>query len=124
MLTLYRYLSNLKNTRGILIYEGVPICHTLELPYFQNQKYVSCIPQGDYDVHKSTSALHGSCFRFSYVPYRSGILIHAGNNPSNTRGCILPGLDVSASGVIYSRKAMDRLLTILPDALTLTVKGI
>lgn len=124
MLYLTRYLHLSTQTRGILTYYDVPLCHTLELPELNNQPQISCIPKGLYNVHKSHSSLHGLCLRFSFVPGRSGILIHAGNTIKDTRGCILPGLDVSQTSVIYSRKAMIRLLDTLPDAFTLTIKEI
>lgn len=122
MLLLTRYISTSKMIRGILSYEDVPLCHTLELPYLNNKNSISAIPYGLYPIHKSNSAGHGLCFRFSYVPNRSGILIHAGNTLNDTKGCILVGLDASHSGLIYSRKALDRLLLQLPDACDLLIK--
>jgi len=122
MLTLNRYISDLKQTRGILLFKGVPLCHTLELPNLQNQHNISCIPVGTYNAHKSTSSLHGPCIRLAYVSCRSGILIHPGNNLSHTRGCILPGLDLTASSVLSSTAAMQRLLNHLPDQFKLEIK--
>lgn len=114
MITLYRFVSDHFSTRGVLFDGNRPLCHTLELPWNNNEQNISCIPDGFYSVHRSTSALHGPCFRFSYVRGRSGILFHAGNTIEDTRGCILVGLDCNSVSVLHSRMAMDRLFNSLP----------
>lgn len=98
--------------------ESTDFC-TLELPYKNNQRNVSCIPCGKYKVSKRFSEKYGNHFKVENVPNRSDILIHVGNYPSDTRGCILIGTDIrdiNADGkneVVNSKFAMKRLLTIL-----------
>lgn len=123
MYMLARYYSDFYVTRGILCApRGYTICHTLELPWKDNIRNLSCIPVGVYDVVKSESAKFGSVFRVQSVKDREGILFHVGNSLKDTRGCILPGLDVSDSGLLLSRFAMDRLLHVLPSSFQLTIK--
>jgi hypothetical protein len=97
---------------------------TLELPYLENQKEISCIPTGEYIVNRVTSPKFGVTYLLDDVPNRSSILIHSGNYASglkkDTSGCILVGLryeDINLDGnldVVESRKAMDLLRMVLP----------
>ncbi len=68
----------------------------LELPYKDNLKNVSCIPEGVYTVYKSSyvnsKGKNRKCFRFKSVPNRSGILIHIGNYTFEIAGCLLVGM--------------------------------
>lgn len=121
---LLRTISTPLFTKGVLLYDNDVLCHTLELPWNDNQRNVSCIPQGIYDCYHSTSLHHGSVMRLSSVPGRTGILIHAGNDTKDTRGCILVGLDVNSFGLLHSKKAMDRLFTTLPMGFKLNIMDI
>lgn len=47
------------------------------------------------------------------VPNRNSIQIHVGNFPSDSTGCILPGLRKSVKGVLHSRLAMKVILNII-----------
>lgn len=84
------------------------IAKTLELPWRNNQRSVSCIPEGEYKVTLSPPVLKddpnteidesGGRHPRPYSHYivhgvkgRSGILIHKGYNPSWSQGCILVG---------------------------------
>lgn len=90
--------------------------YTLELPWKDNQRRISCIPEGTYRVTSHISKKFGKCFWVREVQGRSGILIHAGNYHWHTLGCILVGLDHKDSNedglldVISSTKAMKKLL--------------
>ena len=118
---LIRIHSDLISTRGFLLYGRNVICHTLELPWRSNDKNVSCIPEGKYAAIKASSPRFGPCVYVRNVPSRDGILFHVGNNVTDTRGCILVGLDTSDTGVIHSRLAMNRLLSVLPETFDLEV---
>lgn len=124
MPTLLRLVSTPLITKGILIYDNDILCHTLELPWRNNQRNLSCIPAGVYDVSKSTSTNFGPVLRFSSVRDRTGILIHAGNTTSDTRGCILVGLDANSLSVVQSKQALYRLLQRLPSDFKLTIKDL
>ena len=90
-LTLSRAISNDKGTVGLLSHEGVPFLVTLELPYKDNQRDISCIPAGGYTCEWHNSFKFGECYRLLDVKDRNEILIHAGNETKDTHGCILVG---------------------------------
>lgn len=78
-------------TFGILHFDGVPRLVTLELPWRNNQRNVSRIPLGSYQLARVQSQRFGNTFEVKNVPERSAILFHAGNIPADTQGCILVG---------------------------------
>lgn len=90
--------------------------YTLELPWKDNARRVSCIPEGTYRVTRHNSRKFGNTFWVREVQGRSGILIHAGNFNYHTLGCVLVGLDHKDANkdglldVISSTKAMKKLL--------------
>lgn len=96
-------------------------CKTLELPYINNQRQISCIPVGQYIVRKHNSPTFGKTFHVLNVEGRSEILIHKGNFNHNTKGCILVGkdfIDINADGttdITSSSKTVQEMLTLLPD---------
>jgi len=100
---------------------------TLELPYLENQKNISCIPPGTYDVEIIHSVRFGDCFLVKDVPDRDAILIHKGNFVSDTKGCILVGMafkDINDDGlfdVVQSAKALALILTALPKLSKLVI---
>ena len=102
-------------------------CCTLELPWLDNQKGVSCIPTGIYTVRKRVSPKFGESFIFEDVPDRSYILIHPGNFHTQIQGCVLVGQrlkHINSDGVIdvaESKKAVQSLLELLPDSFTCVI---
>jgi hypothetical protein len=102
-------------------------CDTLELPWKENKRNVSCIPAGKYKVKKRYSPKFGNHFHVTEVENRSYILIHKGNYYTDIRGCILVGRDLSDINndnnldVVSSGAAMSDLLKIMPDEFTLTI---
>ena len=121
-------LSNDRQTTGVLFNEQLDeLCKILELPWKNNERSVSCIPEGEYRVVAHKSPKFGHCFWVRYVPNRSEILIHPANYTRELLGCLAPGLDfgdIDGDGVIdvkSSRKAMDKLLTTLPREFTLQI---
>ncbi len=65
---------------------------TLERPWLNNQRDISCIPKGTYRCEWTFSLGHlGWTYEVLNVPNRSGIRIHKGNYFSDTEGCILLG---------------------------------
>ena len=91
-------------------------CYTLELPWKENQRRVSCIPEGTYRVTKHTSPKFGKTFWVRDVPDRDAVLIHPGNYNYHTLGCILVGSnheDRNKDGlldVVNSKFTMAKLL--------------
>lgn len=85
------YLSD--RTLGSIYRKGEIICKTLELPWKENRRAVSCIPEGIYWVIKQPpkDGRPYPYFRLPHVEGRSGILIHRGTNPLHSKGCILVG---------------------------------
>jgi len=98
-LTLRRVWTGDQGTMGVLIY-NYPIAVTLEDPWRRNKKNISCIPRGTYHVLRCShspeydfrpSPRYGDIFNVTGVEDRSLILIHRGNLPKDTEGCILVG---------------------------------
>lgn len=131
-----------KQTHGTLtVYdedsgEEVFKCRTLELPWKDNQRNISCIPEGYYDVITRQSPKYGLHLHVTEVPDRSLILFHWGNyagsmNPrtgqSDIRGCILVGekfIDLDGDGladITNSRKTMKALMDVAPKGFVLHV---
>ena len=83
---------------------------TLELPWKDNKKEVSCIDSGYYTNVKQFSAAGklGKRLEIPDVPGRTDIRFHAGNYPKDTKGCILVGEYSDEPDYIKnSRKTMD-----------------
>ena len=102
-----------KSTLGKLYLNGEFYGHTLELAWKDNQKRVSCIPKGGYEVKKR----HTEKSKYKYehlhildVPDRELILMHIGNYPKNSKGCILVGNTRALNFVGESRKAFYKLM--------------
>lgn len=77
-------------TLGRLTYGDLK-CFTLELPWLDNQRNISCIPAGIYVYTTYDSPKHGRVLFLHDVPNRSFIEIHAGNFTRQIQGCILVG---------------------------------
>jgi hypothetical protein len=75
---------------------------TLELPWKDNQKSISCIPQGNYICKNIIRPNRSWALHLQDVPNRSEVLIHSGNYTTDIRGCILIGLhfnDINHDGI-------------------------
>lgn len=111
------------NKKSAILYT----CFSLELPDLDNQKNISCIPEGVYQAVKHISPKFGETFWLPDVKNRSEILIHAGNFVTDTLGCILVGealRDINNDGlrdVFNSRKALETLYEIMPDEFKLCI---
>ena len=90
------------------------VCDTLENPYINNERNISCIPEGKYNVRLRTpreSATRDYLHLIvQEVPDRSFILFHRGNKPEHTQGCILVGFYNEQDFVSKSKYAMDFLM--------------
>jgi hypothetical protein len=89
---------------------------TLERPWLDNRRNVSCIPAGKYQCSFITSAgKFKNVFLLKCVPGRDGVLIHSGVTVDHTRGCILVGLTRGQfngrPAIFNSFTARDQLVT-------------
>lgn len=104
------YLPN--ETLGVLFFDNVPFCLTLEDPWKDNEKRVSCIPTGNYTAQRKFSPKFGNTFEIENVIGRSHILFHAGNTHHDTSGCILLGSEFGtldgANAILESSKAFHK----------------
>ena len=99
---------------GNLYLNGEWLCDTLENPYLDNQRNISCIPEGQYKVRLRTAKesatrdyLH---LLVQDVPNRDFVLVHIGNKSSDSRGCVLVGIGREQDFVKNSRLAMELLM--------------
>ena len=126
-LVLKRVWTGEHGTFGVLIY-NYPIALTCEDPWKNNEKGVSCIPRGTYIVKRCShseeyefrpSARYGDIFNVTNVVGRTFILIHRGNLPKDTEGCILLGEEYGhlngKPAILDSGKAFKEVMTLLRD---------
>ena len=113
-LLLIRDTFSKESILGELFINGELICDTLENPWQDNQRNISCIPEGEYPVRlrlaresASRDYLH---LLVQEVPNRDWILFHRGNTAKDTSGCILVGLGSQQDVVNNSVLAMDLLI--------------
>lgn len=86
-------------TNSIVLVDGIYMCSAIELPWVNNERQKSCIPEGSYDVTKRTSAKYGQHLLVNKVPNRSLILLHPANNArTELRGCIAPVTKLEGPG--------------------------
>ena len=100
-----------ESTIGKLYINGECFCDTLENPYINNERNISCIPEGQYKVRlrlaRESATRDYLHLLVQDVPNRDCILVHIGNYPSQTQGCILVGNGREHNAVNNSRLAMD-----------------
>jgi hypothetical protein len=110
-LLLIRDTFTKKSTIGKLHINGETFCDTLENPWLDNQRNISCIPEGQYKVRlrlaRESATRDYLHLLVQDVPNRKWILVHIGNYPSQTQGCILVGNGREQDAVNNSRLAMD-----------------
>lgn len=100
-------------------------CKVVELPWLNNKKQISCIPDGIYPCKKISTKKHPNSFLIENVPNRDAIMIHIGNFATgkkiDTEGCQCPGLrfiDIDSNGTLDvdgSSIAMQALNHLLPN---------
>lgn len=124
---LNRFQSDHKQTLGDLLFNGKVIAKTLELPWNNNNRRISCIPIGLYKVVRRSTPKYGNHFHVTGVPGRDMILIHNANYHYQLLGCIAPGVDhadINKDGfldVTNSKATMAMLLRTLPQEFQLAI---
>jgi hypothetical protein len=106
-------------TNGRLLCEGKLICNTIELPWKNNERRVSCIPEGKYFIRKRYSQKFKWHLEIVDVKNRSLILFHPANNAlKELNGCIAPVTKLSGPGLgLMSRVAFEKLKKMVYQAL-------
>lgn len=122
---LHRLEDNGKQTIGSLIVyrkdnDKLFLAKTLELSYKDNQRNISAIPKGEYEMKMTYSPkFKKETFEILSVPNRSGIRIHSVNYSRDLQGCIGLGdkfTDVDKDGlldIINSRATVEGLQAFL-----------
>lgn len=139
-LTLQRQNSTDQGTAGVLLAaDGSILCYTMELPWRDNQRGLSCIPAGQYRasyLERSASGRFRDIYLLHGVPGRSAILIHSGNYAGDSKlglrthtwGCILPcskhGVLAGQFAGLASKRAKNQLMAYTGrQEITITVEG-
>jgi hypothetical protein len=119
----------LTETLGSWYIDGVLATKTMELPWRENQRNISCIPEGTYEVIREATSNHHPYphFRILGVEDRDGILVHKITYVSGLRGCIGVGefKDLNGDNVpdmINSGLNLQKLYDSLPDRFQLEIK--
>ncbi len=107
-----------EGTNGALFNSGKFLCHTIELPWNDNKRNISCIPEGVYEVEPRFSKRFKHHLILKDVKGRSFILFHPANDAlKELQGCIAPVTYLSGIGKgVYSRDAMQKLLSSVHQA--------
>lgn len=119
------------STDGILFADGLALCNTLEPAIGKKVKYGKgcCIAPGIYSVDFHYSPKFGKyMLTLCGVRGRSGILIHSGNTPKDSAGCILVGKRENVGVLANSRDTLnmvfDRCLEVIgKEPITIIIKN-
>ena len=117
-----RFSSSDQGTLGYFIAEGFQ-ARIIELPWKDNQRNVSCIPDGKYGLVKHNGTIFKNVFRLENVPNRTAILIHKGNTTADIQGCILVGTSFWGQGVAQSAKALEKVRPFLEKSNTIVIEN-
>ena len=100
---LLRYASLPDSTLGVLSIDGRPMCYTLEDEIRLQKVYgETAIAEGTYEITLRTEGKfyerykkfdHEGSLWIRNVPEFTEVLIHIGNYPKDTDGCILVGME-------------------------------
>lgn len=106
-------------TNGILSVSEQFLCFTIELPWKDNRKMFSCIPEGRYPIALRYSQRHNNHLMLTNVPDRNLILIHKANNAlQELKGCIAPVRELEKPGMgKQSTAAFNKLMRVAGDAI-------
>lgn len=107
-----------EGTNGVLFVNGQFLGFTIELPWIDNLKNKSCIPEGTYIVKVRFSEKFKNHLVLENVNQRILILIHSANHAkTELKGCIAPVTYLTGIGKgLYSKPLLDKLLSLCYQA--------
>ena len=118
-LILRRVTTSNKGTKGVLVFNNDPFSVTLELPWLDNEPYVSCIPAGEYICKRVNSPKFNDTFEVTNVPNRTHVLFHKANRLRDLLGCIGVaekfGYIGGESGVLESKHGYNEFMNLMSD---------
>ncbi len=99
-------------TDGEMLINGILVCRSIELRWANNERNISCVPEGVYPVAIIQHPKFGECLQINGVKGRSGILVHVANDAQKElRGCIAPVFSLTGNGKgQYSRLALNYII--------------
>lgn len=102
-------------TNGVLMLDSMALCHTIELPWKENQSQISCIPEGEYQLAKRFSEKLKWHLQVLKVPNRDLILFHPANNAlMELKGCIAPVTLITGPGTgLQSKIVFNKLISLV-----------
>ena len=105
-------------TDGLIFIKGILLCRSIELRWANNERNISCVPEGVYPVAIIQHPKFGECLQINGVKGRSGILVHVANDAQKElRGCIAPVFSLSGNGKgLYSRLALNYIIENLKNS--------
>ncbi len=108
-----------KGTNGDIRKDGLALCHTIELPWKENKRWISCIPEGRYELVKRYSQKFKWHLQVVDVEGRDLILMHPANDAlKELNGCIAPVTVLTGPGKgNSSRVVFDKLKALVYPAL-------
>lgn len=111
-LTLHRTYFK-EGTNGALFYKGHFMGFVIELPWLDNKKQISCIPEGVYVLKPRFSEKFKHHLQLENVPNRSLILIHPANDArTELKGCLAPVGHLNGIGKgLYSRPLFQKIIS-------------
>ncbi|MAM28752.1 MAG: hypothetical protein CMC13_06985 [Flavobacteriaceae bacterium] len=107
-----------EGTNSTLTINGNFICFIIELPWKENQRNVSCIPEGTYSIKPRWSRRFGHHLMLCDVPNRTFILIHPANNAKQElEGCLAPVSHLTGIGRgAYSKIVAEKITALCQRA--------
>lgn len=96
-----------EGTNGALFINNRFLGFIIELPWLNNQRTISCIPEGEYTLRARSSKKFGNHLHVLDVRNRSLILMHPANNASHElQGCLAPVTQLTGIGKGTNSKMM------------------
>jgi hypothetical protein len=98
-------------TKGVIYFNDVEICQSIELPWLHNKPNESCIPEGEYKLQHRHTEKYGDHLLVENVAGRKWILFHPANHAKKElRGCIAPVMEIRGQYGMHSRMALNVLI--------------